>query len=86
VRQGAQRRERRAAPREIVAPLHRPSIGELGGASQISPVKLAEVRRTAELVALAEEARAQAFRDGAGAIDMAALVRLENMAARPKEV
>jgi hypothetical protein len=56
-------------------------ITALGGASEISPLKLAEVRRAAELVVLAEETRAQVFRDS-GSVDMLALVRLKGMASR----
>ncbi len=45
-------------------------------------MQLMHVRRAAELVALSEETRALAFSEGAGAIDLAALVRLEGAASR----
>jgi hypothetical protein len=57
-------------------------VDALGGLENITPVALTDIRRAAELVVLAEETRATALREGAGAIDISALVRLEGQAAR----
>jgi hypothetical protein len=54
----------------------------LGGSSAVTPVQITDIRRAAELTALAEEMRAQALREGTATIDMAALVRLEGAASR----
>lgn len=54
----------------------------MGGLEHVTPVQMTDVRRAAELVVLAEETRATALREGAAAIDISALVRLEGQAAR----
>lgn len=46
----------------------------------MSPVQLTAIRRAAELTALAEKMRAEAFREVA--VDLSSLVRLEGMASR----
>jgi hypothetical protein len=57
-------------------------VDALGGLENLTPVQMTDVRRAAELVTLAEETRATALREGAAAIDISALVRLEGQAAR----
>jgi hypothetical protein len=57
-------------------------VDALGGLDNLTPVQLADVRRAAELTALAEETRAKALCEGTGAVDLAALVRLEGAASR----
>jgi hypothetical protein len=57
-------------------------ITSLGGIAQVSPLRLAQVRRAAELQALAEEARAKAFTASAGASELETVIRLENLANR----
>jgi hypothetical protein len=57
-------------------------IAGLGG--EASPVKLAEVRRAADLTALAEEMRAKALKTGTDATEAMALVRLEGAASRAR--
>jgi hypothetical protein len=52
----------------------------LGGWGKLSDIQAAQVRRAAEMVALAEQARHQALRDGN--VDPDQLIRLENLAAR----
>src|SRR5215475_16071665 len=52
----------------------------LGGWPKLSDAQAAAVRRAAEMVALAEQARHEALRNGVGDPDR--LVRLENLAAR----
>jgi hypothetical protein len=55
----------------------------LGGAAALSEGQLIDIRKAAELTALAEQARARAMREGAsGAGELTAMVRLEGMAAR----
>jgi hypothetical protein len=54
----------------------------LGGLDKVSPVQITDIRRAAELTALAEETRAKALCEGTGAIDLTALVRLEGAASR----
>jgi hypothetical protein len=57
-------------------------VDALGGLDKITPVQAADVRRAAELTALAEETRGKALREGTSAIDLASLVRLEGAASR----
>ena len=57
-------------------------VKALGGLEKLSEVEITNVRKAAELTALAEEARAKALREGAGAVDLTALVRLEGAAGR----
>jgi hypothetical protein len=55
----------------------------LGGAAALSEGQRIDIRKAAELTALAEQARARAMREGAsGAGELTAMVRLEGMAAR----
>jgi hypothetical protein len=55
----------------------------LGGAASLSDGQRLDIRKAAELTALAEQARARAMREGAsGAGELTAMVRLEGMAAR----
>jgi hypothetical protein len=55
----------------------------LGGPAGLSEGQLIDIRRAAELVALAEAARAKAMREGTGdASELSAMVRLESTAAR----
>jgi hypothetical protein len=55
----------------------------LGGAGALSDGQQIDIRRAAELTALAEQTRAQAMRDGTGdAADLSAMIRLESTAAR----
>jgi hypothetical protein len=55
----------------------------LGGAATLSEGQQIDIRKAAELTALAESARARAMREGAsGAGELTAMVRLEGMAAR----
>jgi hypothetical protein len=55
----------------------------LGGAAALSEGQLIDIRKAAELTALAEAARARAMREGAsGAGELTAMVRLEGMAGR----
>lgn len=59
----------------------------LGGPAGLSEGQLIDIRRAAELVALAEAARARAMRDGlTGAAEMSAMIRLESTAARAVRV
>lgn len=67
------------------AALIRNFIDALGGDDQVTALQLVDVRRAAELTALAEEARTRALRDGSAAVDMSSLVRLEGMAARAQK-
>lgn len=57
-------------------------VDALGGADNVTPVQVTDIRRAAELTALAEETRAKALCEGTGAVDLAALVRLEGAASR----
>lgn len=55
----------------------------LGGAAGLSEGQLIDVRKAAELTALAEARRAQALQKGAGdAAELSAMIRLESTAAR----
>jgi hypothetical protein len=55
----------------------------LGGPAGLSEGQQIDIRKAAELTALAEQARARAMREGAsGAGELTAMVRLEGMAAR----
>lgn len=55
----------------------------LGGAGVLSDGQQIDIRKAAELTALAEQARAKAMRDGTGdASDLSAMIRLESTAAR----
>jgi hypothetical protein len=54
----------------------------LGGRDRITEGQLADIVRAAELVAVAEEARFAALTKGGGAVDLAALVRIEGTADR----
>jgi hypothetical protein len=55
----------------------------LGGPASLSAGQWIDIRKAAELTALAEQARARAMREGAtGAGELTAMVRLEGMAAR----
>jgi hypothetical protein len=55
----------------------------MGGPASLGPGQKIDVRKAAELTALAEAARARAMREGAtGAGELTAMVRLEGMAAR----
>jgi hypothetical protein len=55
----------------------------LGGAESLSEGQRIDIRKAAELTALAEQARARAMREGiTGAGDLADMVKLENAAAR----
>ena len=55
----------------------------LGGAAALSEGQLIDIRKAAELTALAEQARARAMREGtADAGDISAMVRLDSTAAR----
>ena len=60
-------------------------IEALGGAGAITALQLVDVRRAAELTALAEEARATALREGSAAVDISSLVRLEGAAGRAQK-
>lgn len=57
-------------------------IAALGGPDRVTPVQLMDIRRAAELTALAEETRGRALCEGTGSVDLAALVRLEGAACR----
>jgi hypothetical protein len=57
-------------------------VEALGGPSVVNAVQLTDIRRAAELTALAEETRGKALSEGAGAVDLASLVRLEGAASR----
>ena len=57
-------------------------VDALGGPENVTPVQVTDVRRAAELTALAEETRAKALCEGTGAVDLAGLVRLEGAASR----
>jgi hypothetical protein len=61
-------------------------VDALGGPDQVTPVQVTDIRRAAELTALAEETRAKALCEGTGAVDLAALVRLEGAASRAVRV
>jgi hypothetical protein len=54
----------------------------LGGRDRITEGQLADIVRAAELVAVAEEARFAALTKGGGAVDLAALVKIEGTADR----
>lgn len=55
----------------------------LGGPLGLSEGQLIDVRKAAELTALAEQARAKAMREGTGdAAELSAMIRLESTAAR----
>lgn len=55
----------------------------LGGPTALTDGQLIDIRRAAELVSLAEQARAKAMRQGTGgAGELSALIRLESTAAR----
>jgi hypothetical protein len=54
----------------------------LGGWSKLSDITAANVRKAAELTALAERARHEALRNGVGIDQWDQLIRLENLAAR----
>lgn len=55
----------------------------LGGAGVVSEGQAIDIRKAAELTALAEQARARAMREGTGgAAQLSAMVRLESTAAR----
>src|SRR5262249_20798707 len=55
----------------------------LGGWPKLNDTQAAAVRRAAEMVALAEQARAEALRNGGIGVNEAdQLIRLENLAAR----
>ena len=55
----------------------------LGGAAALSEGQLIDIRKAAELTALAEQARARAMRQGtADASELSAMIRLESTAAR----
>lgn len=55
----------------------------LGGSLALSEGQLIDIRKAAELTALAEQARARAMREGtADASDISAMVRLESTASR----
>ncbi|MHC2281044.1 hypothetical protein ACVME8_007687 [Bradyrhizobium diazoefficiens] len=55
----------------------------LGGDERVSPVQMADIKRAAELVALAESTRSRVMRAGAASAgELTALVRLEGTAAR----
>jgi hypothetical protein len=57
-------------------------VDALGGADKVTGVQLMDIRRAAELTALAEETRAKALCEGTSSVDLAALVRLEGAASR----
>jgi hypothetical protein len=58
-------------------------VAALGGPAALSEGQRIDIRKAAELTALAEQARARAMREGAtGAGELTAMVRLEGMAAR----
>jgi hypothetical protein len=58
-------------------------VAALGGPAALSEGQQIDIRKAAELTALAEAARARAMREGAtGAGELTAMVRLEGMAAR----
>lgn len=68
------RRQRALANAFIVA---------LGGLDRVSAVQMANVKRAAELIALAEATRARLMRaDATGAGELTALIRLEGTASR----
>jgi len=55
----------------------------LGGLPRVSALQMADVKRAAELIALAEACRARIMRDGAAApAELTALTRLEGTASR----
>jgi hypothetical protein len=55
----------------------------LGGLAALTEGQQLDIRRAAELTALAEQARARALREGTGdAAELSAMIRLEGMAAR----
>jgi hypothetical protein len=55
----------------------------LGGHAVLSEGQLIDIRKAAELTALAEQARARAMRDGVGdTAELSAMIRLESTAAR----
>lgn len=55
----------------------------LGGAGALSDGQQIDIRKAAELTALAEQARAKAMREGTGdASELSAMIRLESTAAR----
>jgi hypothetical protein len=57
--------------------------GALGGADALTEGQRIDVRKAAELVALAEQERARAMREGTkGGGDLSTMIRLEGMAAR----
>lgn len=58
----------------------------LGGLETLSQGQQIDIRKAAELTALAEAARASAFQNGTDAKTMSALVRLEGTAARAVRV
>lgn len=57
-------------------------VDALGGVDKVTPIQSTDIRRAAELTALAEESRTKALCEGTGAIDLTALVRLEGAASR----
>jgi hypothetical protein len=58
-------------------------IAALGGPASLSEGQRLDIRKAAELTALAEQARARAMREGTSdASELSAMIRLEGMAAR----
>lgn len=57
-------------------------VEALGGPDKLTPVQLIDIRKAAELTALAEEQRGKALCDGIAPGELAALVRLEGSASR----
>jgi hypothetical protein len=54
----------------------------LGGSQALSEVQMIDVRRAAELVAVTEEVRAAALKQGGAAVDLHELIKLEGAADR----
>jgi len=57
-------------------------IEALGGPDKVTSVQLTDIRRAAELTALAEETRGRALCEGIAAVDLQGLIRLEGAASR----
>jgi hypothetical protein len=57
-------------------------VGALGGWRAVTDAQLSDIRRAAELTAIAEQARAAALQDGAVTIDLGGLIKIEGAADR----
>lgn len=74
--------DRRTRTARRAAEIERDLIKAMGGPAEMTPVLKANVLRAAELMAIAEHARATALRSGGTVVDLEALTKVESTADR----